>query len=1064
MRKILFITVALGLLVGLNGLTLARPVDVVNQAKIAMEDNPFTREPSTAFSGPDFFTSQAAETVWYGGTVLAGGTGGPLGAVGGKWTWSPAGWGGIPHSGLYLDGWTSLDFLSSSDVYFRVHDLNDTPCFGTKPPAWGTYVAWAGVTTTEGGNLCYAAGAGYGNSFNQLFQNTIAVSGDATTTLQFDYAYDSEVGYDSCHVDISVDAGATWIPLPVNGGLGGYSGTGSGTESVNIGPYLAGAGNIELRFRAESDGGWSDEDGLNATACGEFIVDNIVITEAVAGVIHSCNFEAGACGWQWVGAVGPGNWVRLDYNPVIDDPCIPTDPLWCQMGDSVVVMYDPNGPPTAPHWTNQENWIISPKIPIKGTAGDGLPGHMFQFERFVNLPLYDHVFLQWFVRYFPYDCGFGPRWSPWRNNNTVYYSATKACILGAFDVSAFMPVCIESAQIAMTTINLCSQDPWKFGCTFVNNTTPYFDNARFGCTGLATAPMVSDMEWDKYLDMFPTDGTLSCASTANIGIANGGGQPAYMYLGDTLVVDGTTCPGFTGMEVWLHFRVIPGSCTNTAATWFGVYPPYVWHTARMDTAQRGAALSTTAWMGAFHEADPNYGLASGRWGGEANDILPDGLFTPGTHVDYYVSTNYVGSGVSFELRNEEPGFAGLPDDVEVLPSYMFKTTPPTAPCVLYCDHADSRGAQRWMEDALRCVPTNWDRYDKRAPTSGMRDGIGRITNMEKGATLVQLQGYKSVLLDCDNIYTDGMTTTDATLFQNFLAAATADAPRFLSIQGNEVARYLNAEATRKAFMNTYMQATYVARYYYVTGGNTAYCVNLTTVANNKIHAGVVGDTIYAVRGNMCPNTFNIIGVQGGSVTGVGELEFNDANPTVHLAAVSNEVRDVGLNLLYRTVLSSHGVARVASKNCPGGAYRWAAGDSTGICTTPLKGWQRKERDNVRWGGLYGYCLAYNTGTPIPGAVNVGTVDELKGAYPNPMNPSTTISFAVKSEGKVSLRVFDASGRLVKTLVDTKLGAGNHTVTWDGSNDRGVKVGSGVFFYQIETAGGFKTAKKIVILK
>ncbi|MDI6809762.1 MAG: hypothetical protein QME66_12400, partial [Candidatus Eisenbacteria bacterium] len=763
-----------------HSVALARPGAEINQTAIAVEDTRSVSDaPSNPYHGPDFFASQAAETIWYGGTIVQHVTNDPssnarpLAAIGGKWTWSANGWGGIPHSGYYLDGWTSRDALSSTDVYFRRHDLSDTPCSAWQPPSWGsprgTYVFWAGVTTTEANYLCYAAGSGYGNDWNQVLENTIALSGDAVTTLEFDYAYDSENGYDSCLVYVNVDAGATWQVLSqVNGGSGGYSGTGSGHESVNIGPYLTSAGNVGIRFRFNSDGGWSDEDGLNATNCGGLIVDNIRITEATNGVVHFCDAEGGACGWHWVGAVGPGNWVHLDYNPTIDDPCIPTDPLWCQMGDSVVTMYDITAPPAAPHRDKQENWIISPVIPIKGTAGEGLPTHVLQFERFVNLPLYNHVFLRWYVRYYPYDCGFGPRWSPWRNNNTVYYSATKACILGSFDVSAFMPSCIESAQVAMSTINLCSADPWKFGCTYVNNTTPYFDNARFGCTGSTTAPTITDNEADRYLDMFPTDGSLNCQSTANIGTAKGGGAISYFYLGDTLVVSGTTCPGSTGMEVWLHFKVKPGLCTNTGASWFGVYPQNAWNAARMDTAQRGSVVTPGSWMGTFHEDDPNYGLASSRWGGERNHVLPDGLFTYSTHVDYYVSTNYVGGGNSYELRCREPGFENLPDDVDILPS-VSGPWPPHCPPLLYCDHADARGIQRWMEDALRCVPTNWDRYDKRAPTSGMKDGIGRMIGQEKGATLVQLQAYRSVILDCGNIYTDGMTTTDATLFQNFLA-------------------------------------------------------------------------------------------------------------------------------------------------------------------------------------------------------------------------------------------------------------------------------------------------------
>ncbi|MDI6809761.1 MAG: FlgD immunoglobulin-like domain containing protein [Candidatus Eisenbacteria bacterium] len=995
----------------------------------------------------------------------------PLAAIGGKWTWSASGWGGIPHSGLYLDGWKSQDMLSSTDEYFRRHDLSDTPCSAWQPPNWGsprgTYVFWAGVTTTEANYFCYVTGSGYGNSWNQILENTIAMSGDAVTTLEFDYAYDSEIGYDSSFVEINLPGTGSWSKLPLSGGKRGYSGTGSGHESINVGPWLVvGGGNYSIRFRFDSDGGWSDEDGLNATNCGGLIIDNIKITETTNGVVHFCDAETGDRGWKWQPVqVGPGDWVHLEYNPVVDDPCIPSDPLWCQMGDSVVTMYDVTAPPQIPHRYDQDNWIISPVVSFQGTAGQGLPTHIIQFERFTRLPLNDHVFHRWFVRYYPWDCGFGPRWSPWVNNNTVYYTATKSCGLFTYDVSAYVPACAESAQMAMCCINLCSLDPWWIGCTYVNNTTPYFDNARFGAAGSTLAPTITDTELDRYLDIFPTDGTLNCASTANIGTTSLG-PFGESILGDTLVVRGVTCPGFAEMEVWLHFRVAPGPCTNTSDAWFSVYPPETWHAARMDTAQRGPSVTPGVWMSTFHEDDPNYGLASGRWGGERNHIIPNWLLTPGSHVDYYVSANYAGGAGSYELRCQEPGYTDLPDDIDVLPGTTVTGGVPEVPCFLYADHCDCRGVQRWIEDALSCIPAKWDRYDRRAPSSNTGDGIGRRSGGQKGATLLQLQGYSSVLLDAGTIYTGSVDQYDTNLFTGFLSGATASQPRFLALQGNQIARYMNSLAAPKAFMNNYLQAKYVARYYHVTSGNQNWCVNMTNRPGNRIDGGAIL-TESALGGNMCPNEFNIIDVQTGSATGKGEIEFSDATPTVHLCCVSNEVKDSNDNVLYRTVLSSYTEAAVRSVNCPGGARGWQFGDSTGVCGSPVpKGWQDDIYNKFAFGGGTTTCAKLPTDITRPGTVNVASpaYNALKDAYPNPMSPSATISFSVKTDGKVSLRVFDASGRLVRTLIDSKLKAGGHTVAWDGKNDRGVRLGSGVYFYQIETECGFKSTKKIVILR
>lgn len=84
-------------------------------------------------------------------------------------------------------------------------------------------------------------------------------------------------------------------------------------------------------------------------------------------------------------------------------------------------------------------------------------------------------------------------------------------------------------------------------------------------------------------------------------------------------------------------------------------------------------------------------------------------------------------------------------------------------------------------------------------------------------------------------------------------------------------------------------------------------------------------------------------------------------------------------------------------------------------------------------------------------------------YPNPFNPSTTIAFQIADPAFVELKVYDISGRLVKTLVNENRSAGNYTEQWDGKNSIGQKVGSGIYFYQI-TAGTFQQIKKMMLVK
>ncbi|HEX6791873.1 MAG TPA: kelch repeat-containing protein [Candidatus Krumholzibacteria bacterium] len=83
-------------------------------------------------------------------------------------------------------------------------------------------------------------------------------------------------------------------------------------------------------------------------------------------------------------------------------------------------------------------------------------------------------------------------------------------------------------------------------------------------------------------------------------------------------------------------------------------------------------------------------------------------------------------------------------------------------------------------------------------------------------------------------------------------------------------------------------------------------------------------------------------------------------------------------------------------------------------------------------------------------------------YPNPFNPTTTIEYAVPARGRVQLRVFDVSGAMVRTLVDEVQPAGTRRVTWDGRDDRGARVASGVYLLRADAAGESRQRKMILL--
>ncbi|MDH4037771.1 MAG: choice-of-anchor B family protein [Candidatus Krumholzibacteria bacterium] len=114
-------------------------------------------------------------------------------------------------------------------------------------------------------------------------------------------------------------------------------------------------------------------------------------------------------------------------------------------------------------------------------------------------------------------------------------------------------------------------------------------------------------------------------------------------------------------------------------------------------------------------------------------------------------------------------------------------------------------------------------------------------------------------------------------------------------------------------------------------------------------------------------------------------------------------------------------------------------------------------------GLFIFSVDGHTGqaTGVDGGGPV--VARLGQNYPNPFNPATTIEYETLSPTRVVLRVYDVSGGCVRTLVDARQPAGAHRVSWDGRDDAGRAVASGVYYSRLE-AGTTRDAKRMVLLK
>jgi len=94
-------------------------------------------------------------------------------------------------------------------------------------------------------------------------------------------------------------------------------------------------------------------------------------------------------------------------------------------------------------------------------------------------------------------------------------------------------------------------------------------------------------------------------------------------------------------------------------------------------------------------------------------------------------------------------------------------------------------------------------------------------------------------------------------------------------------------------------------------------------------------------------------------------------------------------------------------------------------------------------------------------LTVGPIESLN--YPNPFNPTTTISFETQVECNVAIDIYNVKGQLINTLVNDTFDAGSHSLIWNGTDDNGNTVPSGVYFYKTKS-GKYTTSKKMILMK
>jgi hypothetical protein len=110
-------------------------------------------------------------------------------------------------------------------------------------------------------------------------------------------------------------------------------------------------------------------------------------------------------------------------------------------------------------------------------------------------------------------------------------------------------------------------------------------------------------------------------------------------------------------------------------------------------------------------------------------------------------------------------------------------------------------------------------------------------------------------------------------------------------------------------------------------------------------------------------------------------------------------------------------------------------------------------------------VLYNFGggiTSVADRKEVPAEFSLSQNFPNPFNPSTTIHYQLLMNSDVRLTIYNMLGQRVKTLLQARQPAGSYAVQWNGTNDAGAPVASGVYFYRLRAEGFVQTRKLLVV--
>lgn len=995
-----------------------------------------------------------------------------LAQEGGVWTFDHFGGTGP------WEGWKRRDLSTNAFIAFRHIDTtawsgHDNPV--AAPIIDGSGSAWIGFYEDEADAACWDAGLGYGNGWRQqlagpLMENSVG----GEVRLSFDYWFNCENGYD--RVDVVLLAGGNRTVVTSFTGVGGTY-----VSPLHYVHDIAVTGQFRFLFEFYSDGSYSDQDDQYDTTWGPFGLDNVDVLglEDYAGAGPPYDFDEDLNGWTPHAIPGAGIVASLhDWSTYGLGDC-------AGHSGRVASFHDGN----LQHPAGQFERIVSPTIDISSYGSTPL-NVWAEYDLYADNSAADNVYWRWGFRYWPAFCPVTgdtvwsePTASPWLYTETplcerVRSYANDTANAGLYGSGTTMvPAGVDSIRLFF--------DVHSFSASDQGNETPLFDNIEVGVSAASTVLHVPSPQ-------FPDIWSAIAAATS----------------GDTILVRAGTYTGANNRDINLDGTdVVIASEDGSAATVLdceyagsgaifvnGETAATVLQGFTITHAQPGVIGNAIYVSGGASPVIRDVVASENRQTGAAYGVIRVDSGSPLFECCVAVRDTTVASGGVVIVNGGAPAFdtctlqqnvaqfsclslvGGAPDLLDV--SVVQNTT---AHAVIVQTAADMQGC---------LVVHNSGRgmyFFPAAPST-----VASCTIDLNAGTGVVLENNSSAFVNCFIRSNHGGGVT----IQNVATAAAQS--------GGEPERAPGSTALLTSFVGCVISGnTNTAS----DGGGILFdCSNVPTSTFQPYYEDCI------ITGNA--TLFN-----GGGVAVCGLASYTDITPVFLNCTVSSNVAGGVGGGFYVSVSPAeselyHGWLTLQRSimwgNCAGSsgneAYtetgNYLSFDCSDLDSTGVDG-----AGNIVYGGDQafddpGFCAAPEcdpTGT-IEGEFTISTespaipenspcgqligagdptclppptgIDDTPDApgttalyqnVPNPFNPVTTIHFDVARPGHVVLEVYDVLGRRVRTLVDRDLPASHRAIVWDGTDDRGTTVTTGVYFLRL-VAGGTQETRKMIMVK